>query len=275
MKNFRIKIILLAAALGTAGLFFWPKEKAPEIPELEIINEPDEIPEQPKEVVVAVIPAPPEPEVEEPPPQEVVQPAPKPIPKPTPAPTPLTEEERRKIAIDRYYDHMERNFERQLSQLERETDPARRKNLIASLGRYVRIDTLEALDWAMGMENQEEQRAALEAINKNALTGIGARIEMDDYGLPKIRETTILSAAESTGMIQAGDYIAGMVTADGRTVSFRGMTMQQIVTYLRGQPGSNIQLQLERSPEYGSTQPIPFEVPLQRSLIVMGRPSDG
>ncbi|MDF7824927.1 hypothetical protein P4B35_12965 [Pontiellaceae bacterium B12227] len=190
------------------------------------------------------------------------------------APAARSSEEQRRVAIDRYYDQMERNFSRQLKQLDKETDPVRRAKLIETLGRYVRIDTLEALEWATGLEDREEQRAALEAINKNALTGIGARIEMDDYGLPKIKNTTILSAAESTGQIQSGDYIAGMVTADGASVSFRGMTMQQIVNHLRGQPGTQIQLKMERSPEYGSTQPIPFEVPLERSLIVMQRPTE-
>ena len=177
------------------------------------------------------------------------------------------------MAIDRYYDQMELQFKQQLNQLDRENNPARRKNLIQALGHYVRVDTLKTLDWAATLNDPDERRAALEAINKNALTGIGARIEMDDYGLPKIKETTILSAAESSGMVQPGDYIAGMVKANGTTVSFRGMSMQQIVTYLRGQPGSPIQLRMERAPEYGSTQPIPFEVPLNRSLIVVQRPT--
>ncbi|MEI6892059.1 MAG: hypothetical protein V5783_07805 [Pontiella sp.] len=198
-----------------------------------------------------------------------------PAPEPKVMATALSPAEKRRRATNRYHDHLERNFERQLSQLEKETDPARRAKLIAALGCYVQIDTLATLEWATHLESPEEQRAALESFNKNALTGIGAHIEMNASGLPRIKDTTLLSAAESTGMIQVGDSISGMVTADGATLSFQGMTIQQIVQHLRGQPGTSIQLKLERSPEYGSTQPIPFEVPVQRSLIVMQPPSDG
>ena len=268
MKNLWIYSTLTVAALGIGGWLLLPRAPVIEESAAVILSEPEVIPEQPKETVVDIKIAIPEFEINAPVPPAITKPAPRPV-------RALLPEKRRRMAVHRYYDQMERNFEQQLHQLEQETDPIRRKNIITSMGRYVRIDTLAALNWAATLEDREEQRAALEAINRNALTGIGARIEMDDYGLPKIKSTTLLSAAESTGKIQAGDYISGMVAADGRAVSFRGLTMQQIVASLRGPAGSIIQLKLERSPEYESTQPIPFDVSLQRSLIVMAPPSDG
>ncbi len=133
------------------------------------------------------------------------------------------------------------------------------------------MDTPSTLDWAMGLEDPEERRAAFEAINDNALTGIGARIETDETGLPKIRETTILSAVASTGQVEAGDYISGMVNHDGSIVYFKDRPIRQIVQYLRGQAGSEIQLLMERASDDGS-DPYSFDVSVQRSLIVVQPP---
>ncbi|RKX46195.1 MAG: hypothetical protein DRP64_03540 [Verrucomicrobia bacterium] len=156
--------------------------------------------------------------------------------------------------------------------LNEENDPAKRMNLIRVMGRNVRIDTLSTLDWAMGMEDPEEQRAALDAINQNALVGIGARIQTDETGLPKIVDTTILSAIASTGMAEPGDYISGMVNSDGSTTYFKDLPVRQIVQFLHGQPGTEIRLLMERAPTEGDTEPYSFDVPVLRSMIIMQPP---
>lgn len=213
------------------------------------------------------------------PPLEVVKQAPEPEeepvveapvvpPKKQAAPKPqLSKEERQQQAMNRYWDQMARNFNRQLDQLDNEQNPERRLRMIQSIARYVRVDTLTALDWAATLTDPEEQRAALNAINQNALTGIGARIDTDETGLPVIRKTTILSAVESTGMVETGDYIAGMVKPDGSLVYFKDWPLQKVAQVLRGEPGTEVQLMMERVSPDGVWHS--FDVPVQRSLIVM------
>jgi C-terminal processing protease CtpA/Prc len=193
-----------------------------------------------------------------------------PAPTPTPQPQPLTREEQMRAAQERYYTQMARNFNRLLGQFNGEQDPVKRQRLIDALARYVRVDTLAALDWAATIEDPEEKRAALEAINKNALTGIGAHIEMDAIGLPKIRDTTILSAVESSGKVESGDYISGVMNPDGSIVYFHGLSIQEIVKHLRGAPGTEIKLMMERLSQNGGF--TSFDVPIQRSLIVIQPP---
>ena len=193
-----------------------------------------------------------------------------------PAPSPPTETQSRTASANnramQYWEKVAQRFARQQEQLNNETDQAKRMNLIRIMARNVRMDTPSTLDWAMGLEDPEERRAAFEAINDNALTGIGARIEMDETGLPKIRETTILSAVASTGQVEPGDYISGMVNSDGSIVYFKDRPIRQIVQYLRGQAGSEIQLLMERMPADGSAEPYSFDVAVQRSMLVVHPP---
>ena len=163
-------------------------------------------------------------------------------------------------------------FEHQRLRFNQETDPAKRKNLIESMARNVQIDTLSTLDWAMALEDPAEKRAALEAINKNALAGIGARIHVDETGFPKITKTTVLSAVASTGQVESGDYITGIVNEDGSTIYFKNRPVQQIVQYLRGQSGTEVRLLMERIMPEGSDESYVFDVPVIRSIIVMQPP---
>lgn len=171
-----------------------------------------------------------------------------------------------------YWDRQAKRFNGLLEQLAREQDPSRRKALIQTLARYVRIDTLGALDWAMSLQDPSEQRMALDAINKASLSGIGARIEADASGFPKIRETTVLSAIAATGQVEPGDYITGMIGPDGQPISFKNLSLQEVVKYLRGQPGSEVQLLMERWPIDGKGEAQAFDVSIQRSLLVVQPP---
>jgi C-terminal processing protease CtpA/Prc len=61
-----------------------------------------------------------------------------------------------------------------------------------------------------------------------------------------------------------------MVNADGQTIDFENMPIQQIIRHLRGDPGSELLLMMERASANGNT--YPFDVPLQRSLLVIQPP---
>lgn len=253
-----MKIYITAAALliglGIGAAVLLQQDDAPEEPQT-AAAEPAPAPE----------PAPPaaEPEIktepEKPDPQkvELVQ---KTDQKPAPP----------KPDYSRYWKQQEKNFNNLLNRLAKETDPRKRRNLINALARHIRVDTLATLDWISMLESEEEQRTALEAANKYALVGIGARIEVDDSGLPLIRETTILSAIEATGMVSAGDYISGMVQPDGTVIYFEDMPLQQVVSYLRGEVGTTPVLMMERRNDDGST--LSYDVEVARSLLVVGPP---
>jgi len=204
--------------------------------------------------------------------KEVVRAAPVEIPAPkAKKPAPQKAAPAKGQNVDQYWiDHAQR-FNRLLERLNLEQNPARRQKLLQAIAQYVRVDTLVALDWAMSLENPKERRAALDAINKNALSGIGARIEMDKTGFPKIKETTVLSAIGSTGLVEPGDYIVGMMDGNGQPVYFEGRPTKQVVQFLRGQPGSEVKLMMKRAPTDGS-MPYTFDVIVQRSLIVIHPP---
>lgn len=270
MKRLFFYILMICVFSGLGLSAYRLLNRAGDEPEPPIVARPEEVPaaepiveEVEKPAPVAVIPKK-EPEKKQ---VAVAKPPVAPPPKPVVQQPQLTKEEQQQKALDRYWDQMARNFDRQLNQLDREQNPDRRLRLIQAIARYVRVDTLAALDWATTLSDPEEQRAALNAINKNALTGIGARIDSDETGLPIIRKTTILSAVESTGMVEDGDYISGMVQPDGSLVYFKDWPLQKVAQVLRGEAGTEVQLMMERVTPDGVWHS--FDVPVQRSLIVM------
>ena len=186
-------------------------------------------------------------------------------------PPKLSREEQIRAARLRYWKRAAAHFSKQQERLDEEQNEARRKNLIRSMAAYVRTDTPRAIEWAMSLTDPTEQRLALESINKYALTGIGVRIEKDDTGFPRIRETTVLSAADATGMVESGDYIIGIEGSEGQPISFDGMPMQEIVKYLRGEAGTEVSLIMERLTESGN-EALRYHVPVQRSLLVIQPP---
>jgi len=163
-------------------------------------------------------------------------------------------------------------FDQQAERLDYEADPAQRAQIIESLSEYVQVDTPRTIEWAMSLEDPNERYLAMEAINRNALTGIGAKLAVDATGYPKIRETTPLSAIGSTGMVEPGDYIVGMMDENGQMISFHGMDLPEIVGTLRGEAGTDVYLYMERpGPDGMST--TPFEVPVRRSMLVILPPA--
>ena len=128
-----------------------------------------------------------------------------------------------------------------------------------------RFDTLNTIEWAISLESEEEQKMAIEAINRNALTGIGARIATDETGYPCIRDMTVLGAMETSGAAQTGDHILGIENESGQWVSFEDMPMPEIISMLRGEAGSEVRLLMQ------NTESV-YEITTQRSLIVIQPP---
>ena len=252
-------MVAAALALGAAYLYprTAPEKDAPPLPLPEV--------NKPRLDVRAAIPARPKAVVKVPEPKALPKTMPPQIKEPSVAVA------NRQQAMN-YWQYAARRFEQQEDMLSQETGPSQRLNLIQTMSGNVRIDTLSTLDWAMTLENPEERRAALDAINKNALVGIGARIHVDETGLPKIVETTVLSAVASTGMTEPGDYISGMVREDGSTVYFKGRPVRDIVKLLHGQPGTEVRLLMERASVEGGIEPYSFDVPVQRSMIIVQPP---
>lgn len=268
MKVHTIFILIIATALGSGSAYRFLKRKPPppsEVPRVQPRT--DEVKPE-KSAVRRDVPKAPDPDPK-PVEKKIVPPvkAAAPPVKQRPQAPPMN----REAALRRYWEIQAQQFDRQIERLNREEDSAKRMALIRSMSRYVRINTLSAIEWAMGIADPEERRAALEAINKNSLSGIGARIEIDETGFPKIGETTVLSAIAATGQVEPGDYIVGMEDGNGQPIYFEGLSARQVAQYLRGQPGTEVRVLMERVPNEGSPSQ-PFDVTVQRSLLVVQPP---
>jgi C-terminal processing protease CtpA/Prc len=254
-----VYILLSALALaGIAGISFLSRSSPPQPPDSEMPVPPQPLINEPEQDVRPTPQPPPEQQEENTiagraivPPQEAQEPAPE-----------------RTDPTEHYWRRHALHFEQQQMKLTEENDPIKRLNLIRTMARNIRINTSDTIEWAMGLADPAEQRAALEAINNHALVGIGAHIQLDETGFPKIMQTTPLSAIESTGMTQPGDYIRGMVGEHGEPIYFKGLPIHQIVQALRGKPGTEIQLLMERRTT-DEASPYRFEVPVSRSMIVI------
>lgn len=241
----------------------------------------------PQEVFLSVITPDPTdaPPPAEPEPEPVIEKKPEPKPilvqqKPKPEPKPkmqLVQKEGTKpkpvpqqFDYSKYLKQQTARFTSLMNRLAKETDPNKRRSLIQSISQFIRVDTLATMDWVASLGNAEEQHLAMEAINKHALTGIGAQITMDEVGLPKIQNSTLLGGVEAAGIIEHGDYISGMVQPDGSEVYFAGWPLQKIVQHLRGNAGDNIILMMERPMSNGQFES--YDAPITRRLIVMPPP---
>ena len=158
--------------------------------------------------------------------------------KPDPQKMPVNQH---KNSRQQYWETVIGRFNRQKERLDSETDQTKRSRIIKNTARHVRFDTLNTIEWAISLESEEEQKMAIEAINRNALTGIGARIATDETGYPCIRDMTVLGAMETSGAAQTGDHILGIENESGQWVSFEDMPMPenyQHVTRRSGQRSS-------------------------------------
>jgi C-terminal processing protease CtpA/Prc len=273
MKHYTVHLILTAAVCAGAGAVYHHfKADAQPPPEERTAPPPAPKPQNPDRPTGKIVRYPPAAAAEpaEPKPEAITKPAAPAAP--AAGPTPLLDaEQRRQAALRRYWEQQARRFDQMVERLNQADLPEERDRLIRSMAGHVRINTLQALQWAMDLTDPAEKRAALEAINEKALSGIGARIEVDATGFPKIRETTVLSAVAATGQVAPGDYIIGMEDGTGQSIYFEGLPAQQVARHLRGEPGTELRLQMERVAPDGS-EAYSYEVTIQRSLLVIQPP---
>jgi C-terminal processing protease CtpA/Prc len=269
MKRRPLQLLAVGIAFVAAAVFLTNRsDEDPATEQSDMAAADERVPEKvPVVMQETTVPDPPAPAAEAGMPTIVKRNKPAQRPPPANRPTGKPTEAQQRAAMLQMWKRAELRFNQQQDQLEGVADPARREQLISQMARNIRMDTLATIEWAMGLEDPAERRLALEAINQHALSGIGARINVDNTGFPRIQETTALSAVASTGMVEPGDYIVGMVNAAGQMIDFENMPIQQIIQHLRGEPGSELLLMMERGPDG-----YPFDVPVQRSLLVIQPP---
>lgn len=114
----------------------------------------------------------------------------------------------------------------------------------ASLARQ---GTAGALDWVEGLANSDERNAGLQAVYEATPKGIGALLSTEN-GFPKIGEILPGGALESTD-IRKGDLIVQSRESDGATNDLYGIPLGESVGFLRGAPGSTVEIRVLRKNE--------------------------
>jgi len=62
------------------------------------------------------------------------------------------------------------------------------------------------------------------------------------------------------------------MSGTSRHWKIKDLPVRQIVKLLHGQPGTEVRLLMERDPADGNTEPYSFDVPVQRSMIIVQPP---
>lgn len=120
-----------------------------------------------------------------------------------------------------------------------------RTSAIGTIARvWAQRETTAALTWADSLADPAERTAAREGINDVAPSGIGARLSIDEYGFPRIADLVSGGAASSSGSLRNGDRITAIQDASGQWVEARDMAATDVVSRLRGVPGSPVTLRV-------------------------------
>ena len=141
----------------------------------------------------------------------------------------------------------------------------------ASLARQ---GTAIALDWVEGLANSEERDAGLQAIYEATPKGIGALLSMED-GFPLIKELLPGGALEGSG-IMAGDLIVESRESGGEPNDLYGMPLGETVGFLRGDPGSAVEIRVLRKNETTGNMEE-HTVTVERDLLILdhdAKPND-
>lgn len=109
------------------------------------------------------------------------------------------------------------------------------------------LGTAGALDWVEGLSDSGERDAGLQAIYEATPKGIGALLSMEN-GFPKISELVPGGALESTD-IRAGDLIVESRETGGEPNDLYGRPLIETVGFLRGDPGSSVEIRVLRKNE--------------------------
>jgi hypothetical protein len=120
-----------------------------------------------------------------------------------------------------------------------------REKAIKTLGsEWASVDTQAAMAWANSLSNPQERTIAAEAISSTAPVGIGVALGMGPEGYPVIRELIAGGPASTVGTLKDGYQIAAISDGAGRFTDLRGKDLGDIVSMMRGKPGSNVWLQV-------------------------------
>lgn len=104
--------------------------------------------------------------------------------------------------------------------------------------------TDKALDWVEGLPPGPERETGFQAVYENTPKGIGALLKMEG-GFPKIQEVMPSGALASTDL-RAGDLIVESRDAGGEAQNLYGTDLRNVVSTLRGAPGSQVEIRVLR-----------------------------
>jgi hypothetical protein len=124
-------------------------------------------------------------------------------------------------------------------------DSEARKRAIHALGfEWGASDTQAAFAWANSLPDPAERDAAMSAISSAAPVGIGVVLKMGEEGYPMISDVVPGSPASASGTLAGGYQIAAISNGNGGFIDLRNKSMEEVVTLIRGAPGSNVWLQV-------------------------------
>ena len=134
-----------------------------------------------------------------------------------------------------------------------------------SIGRALALqNTAEAVAWADGLQNPEEQSAAPRSIFEATTRGIGAAIGVEN-GFPTLRSILPGSPLKGVG-VRPGDQFVEVRHADGTRHNLYSTPLESAVRLIRGEPGTDLELRILRR-NASSGQPEELRVPVRRAQL--------
>ncbi len=149
-----------------------------------------------------------------------------------------------------------------------ENPEARQKAIHAVGASWASADTQAALAWANSLANPTDRDAAVSAISSEAPVGIGVVLRMGDNGYPVVGELVPGGPASLAGGMHDGYQIAAISDGLGGFTDLRGKNMADIVSLIRGKPGSNVYLQVV---EPGGNLAAPRTITVTRQQLMFKR----
>jgi hypothetical protein len=108
-----------------------------------------------------------------------------------------------------------------------------------------RKDTAAALDWTQQLPDPTERQEALTAIRSVAPIGVGLEISRrEESGYPVAMNLIPSGPAAQSGSVKRGEQIVAVSNSGSQWVDTRNLTIDQVVSQIRGNPGQPVQLRL-------------------------------
>lgn len=123
-------------------------------------------------------------------------------------------------------------------------DPARTEPVRRIAAEWAEKDTAAAERWAATLPDDRERAAAQAGIAEVSPVGIGAMLSSDEYGYPRVSGVIPNGAAARAGALQSGDRIARVQTPSGAWVDTRDMPLAEVISLVRGSPGTMASLEV-------------------------------